>query len=120
MPRLSPKIASHCEGLHRFILGAILNRGAWRRNLLFPDGGGVEPGGGGVVGEELQQVFEEAPHRVVLHQVMCQDAGRFVDITITGAPGLQVLNQNRDGGINTDKTALVTPVYRIEMRVYLE
>ena len=88
--------------------------------MLFPDGGGVEPVDSGVVGQELQQVFEEAPDRLVLHQVMGQDAGRFVDITITGAPGLQVLNQNCDGGIDTDKTALVTPVYRVEMRVYLE
>ena len=87
---------------------------------LFPDGGGVEPVDGGVVGEELQQVFEEAPDRLVLYQVMRQDAGRFVDITITGAPRLQVLNQNCDGGIDTDKTSLVTPVYRVEMRVYLE
>jgi len=87
---------------------------------LFPDGGGVEPAGSGVVGEELQQVFEEAPDRLVLHQVMGQDAGRLVDIPITGAPGLQMLNQNCDGGIDTDKTAQVTPVYRVEMRVYLE
>ena len=94
--------------------------GVLLRQGLFPDGGGVEPGGRWVVGKEVQQVFEKAPDRLVLHQVMRQDAGRFADITVTAAPRLQVLNQNCDGGKNTDKTTLVSPVHRVEMRVDLQ
>jgi hypothetical protein len=73
----------------------------------------------GVVRQELQQVFEKVPHCFVLCEVVSQDASGFVAVTVSEPFCNQVLDQNCNCRIDADESALMTPVNRIEMRVYL-
>ena len=73
-----------------------------------------------MITKKAKQLVDKAPHRLVLHQVVTEYAGRLIDIAITGAPRYEVLNQDSDGGVDSDETAPMAPVYRVEVGVYLQ
>ncbi len=70
--------------------------------------------------QEREQVFEETPDGVILHQMMGEYAGRFVEIAIAKAPRDEVLDQNGYCWIDADETAIVTPVHRVQVRIHLQ
>ncbi len=66
-----------------------------------------------MVGKECEQILEESPDNLVMRQVMSEEAGGFVGVSITGAFCDQVLDQDSNRGVDTDKSAPVAPVYRV-------
>ena len=51
---------------------------------------------------------------------MAEYAGWFVEIAIAEASCDEVLDENRYSRIDADETAVVTPVYRIQVAVHLQ
>jgi hypothetical protein len=73
-----------------------------------------------MITKKAKQLVDKAPHCLVLHQVVAEYAGRLIDIAITGAPRQEVLNQDSDGRVDSDETASMAPVYRVEVGIHLQ
>ena len=66
-----------------------------------------------------EKIFAKFPAGFVVHEMVAQDSGGFVEIPIPGPSGNEVLYQNCNRRVDSDETSVAPPVNRIEMRINL-